>query len=177
MEFAQDDFPLRFYFVEIDYLASIAPSGIGVVENPPSAGQERAMAVEFHPLPAHDLDRAAGLVLKQVEAHAKRVVPRPREQMAGVAPDKVRRFSIRIDQMNVSAVGPGGQHSGSKASQPFGPPAVQEDESGAVGIEQQVVEVVFWIPGISGNIAEFGDVREGYYQVLTAGLKVNSEDA
>ena len=81
--------------------------------------------------------------------------------MPGIAPYKMGRFSVRIDNPDIRAVGVGRQHACPEATQSRGSPAMKEDKSRAVGVEQQVVEVVFGVFRIAGDLAEFGNIRKG----------------
>jgi len=56
--------------------------------------------------------------------------------MAAIAPNKMRGSAVVVHDVNVGAVGLCGEHSSAEAALAFGPPAMQKDESRAIGIEQ-----------------------------------------
>ena len=97
--------------------------------------------------------------------------------MSLVAPDKVRGPAVAVHDVNICAVRAGGEHSRAKASLSLGPPAMQEDESRAIGIEQQMIEVVLCIFRIAGDCTELSNIRDGDYQLPLAGFQIESEDA
>ena len=97
--------------------------------------------------------------------------------MLWIAPDEMRCFAMRIDDTNIRSVGIGGEHSRAETAQARCSPAMKEDESRAVRIKQQVVEVVLGILRIAGDLAEPGYVGEGYYQFPPARLKIDPENA
>jgi len=97
--------------------------------------------------------------------------------MPRIAPDEMRCFPVRIDDVNIRSVGIGGEHSRTETAQAGRPPAMQKDESRAVRIEQQVVEVVLGILWVAGDFAELGYFGEGYYHFPAARLKIDSKDA
>jgi len=100
-----------------------------------------------------------------------RGVPGPGEDVAGVSPDKVRGSAVVVHDVNICAVRSGGEHSCAEAALAPGPPAVQEDESGAIGIEQQVIEVVFCAGEVGVRIGDIYHVCDGDYKVLSAGFR------
>lgn len=71
---------------------------------------------------------------------------------------------MRIDDVNIGPVERGGQHPRAEARLPRRPPAMQEDESRAVRVEQQVVEPVLGPFGIAGELAESHDIGQRYNQ-------------
>ena len=71
----------------------------------------------------------------------------PGQDVRWIAPDKVRGVAIVIDDVNVAALWPvvlriGGEHARAKAALAGQPPAVQELEAAAIGVVEQVVEIV-----------------------------------
>jgi len=116
-------------------------------------------------------------VLVKIERVAVRGVPRPGQNMPRIAPDEMRCFAVRIDNVNIRSVGIGGEHSRAETTQACCPPAMQKDESRAFRIEQQVVKVVLGILWVAGDLAESGYVGEGYNQFPAARIKIDSKDA
>ena len=81
--------------------------------------------------------------------------------MTGISPDEVRGPAVVVHDVDVFAVGIGGEHSRAEASQALRPPAMQEDKSGAVGVEQQMIEIVFCVFRVAGDFVEAGNVGNG----------------
>ena len=79
--------------------------------------------------------------------------------------------------MNIRSVGIGGEHSRAETTQACCPPAMQKDESRAVRIEKQMVEVVLGILWIAGDLAEPCYLGEGYNQIPAARIKIDSKNA
>ena len=71
--------------------------------------------------------------------------------MLGISPYKVGGFSVVIDYSDIRAVCPGREHSCAETTKAGRPPAVQEDESGAIGIEEQMVEIVLFVGYFAGQ--------------------------
>jgi len=134
------------------------------------------VAVSCHYSFADDFDPVRPVLVK-IERVAVGGVPRPGQNMPRIAPDEMRCFAVRIDDVDIRSVGIGGEHSRAETTQARCPPAMQKDESRAVRIKQQVVEVVLGVLWIAGDLAESGYVGEGYYQFPAARIKINSKDA
>ena len=163
------------YVVKIDVLISLFVR-IGIVENPLIARQAGAVAVSCHYAFADHLDFFRA-VLIEIERVAVRGVPCPGQDMPRIAPDEMRCFAVRIDDMDIRPVGIGREHSRAETAQARCPPAMQKDESRAVRIKQQVVEVVLGVLWISGDLAEFGYVGERDNQFPAARIKIDSKNA
>lgn len=169
-----DDFTGR-YVVKIDVLFSLIVR-IGVVENPFIAGQVCAVAISCHYAFANDFDSVRTVFVK-IESIAVRRMPCPGQYVLRIAPDKMRCFAVRIDDLNIRSIGFGGEHSRAETAQARCPPAVQEDKSRAVRVEQQVVEIVLGILRIAGDLSELGYLGKGYYQLPAARIKVDPKNA
>jgi len=149
--------------VEVYVLVAISVR-VGVVEDPFVAGGEvGAVAVSGHNALADDLC-FAGFVLVEIERISIRGVPCPGEDVVWVSPDEVGGFAVRVYHADVFAVGGGCEHSGTEAAYGLvgrvacGAPSVQKDESRAVCVEEEMVEVVLCVLRIAGDLAEFGNV-------------------
>ena len=86
-------------------------------------------------------------------------------------------LAVRIDHPDIAAVRSGGEHSRAEAAQACGAPAMEEDESRAVGVEEQMIEIVLSVPGIARDVAEFGDIGQGYYQFPAARVEIDPKNA
>ena len=82
-----------------------------------------------------------------------------------------------VHNVDIRTIWLSSEHSRAEASLCLGTPPMQEYKSRAIGIEQQMIEVVLGVFWIAGNSTELCNISDGNYQVLLAGFEVESEDA
>ena len=168
----------RLDVVKVRGLEPVGALRVGVVENPAISGQvtdvshriERAVTDRFDPAVLFVLDQEV------VPVGCAQQVAGLDQDVFGVAPDEVRGVSVGDDDSQVAAVGTRGDHS--CQSLPIGvTPAVQGDEPAAVGIEQQVIEVMLDARLSVGNVTATGDVGQGDDLGNLSRLQVDADDA
>ena len=80
-------------------------------------------------------------VVIEIEFALVRWVVGPAENGIGITPDEVRHFAIIIHDVKIGAVGVGREHP--RVERAFTEtPSMQKDETRAIGVEEQVIEIV-----------------------------------
>ena len=128
--------------IEIRVLEGVGV-GIGVVEHPVvvRARHIRVVAVHGHHVRTDDF-HVVRPVFVEVEPALVRGMPGPGEDVRRIPPDKMRRVAPGIEHVDPGAVEVHRERPGAEAFLVARPPAVQEEEPGAVGIAEKVVEPV-----------------------------------
>ena len=86
-------------------------------------------------------------------------------------------MAVIVHDASICAVRFGGEHSRAEAPLPLGPPAMQEDESRAIGIEQKMVEIVFCAAEVGVRVRDICHVGDGDYEFLAARFEVEAKYA
>lgn len=163
-------------FEEVGILVAVFV-GVGIVEDPTVAGEEGAMAVLGHGIFADNGDFAGVGVFEEVEAFAVGRLIREGEDVLGVAPDEVRGEAVGVNDAEIRAIGVGSDHAGFSSAGGSGP-AVEEDESRAIGIVEEMVEPVVFRSLHAGELrAGLGDLDDGEEDFLRAVFEIDVEEA
>jgi len=148
---------------------------VGVVDEPVAVGKvvEMFRAVKNVRIEGGHI---AGSVFEKIESHGGIVLNGFSEDVTGILPDKMGGDSAVIDDGDVFPFGSSRQHSCFSCSIGVAP-AVEEDKPGAVGTEQQVVEVMFCVGIGGGNIAKLCDLVDGDNKFFFPGFQIQAVDS
>ena len=144
---------------QVRCLQAVDSFGVGVVQNPLVVSQVGEMAAAIEHASADFLHDAAEPVLKEEVAPA--IIAEPalalHEDVRGITPDEVGGIPVRDHDVLVAAI-----HRGSDQPREMRAlrlrPAVEQDESLAVGAAEQVIGVMFGVGVILDHPARGGEV-------------------
>ena len=129
-----------------------------------------------HGSPADDLGLSRVDVAHVVPTAVRRM-PRPGQDVHRVASYEVQRAAEVVHDPDVRSIGLRGEQT--RAGRPaLGvPPTMEEGKTGAIGAEEQHVEVVLHVAHVAARAGDLRDVVQRDDQLLLAGCQVDAEDA
>lgn len=98
-------------------------------------------------------------------------MPSSGEDMAGIPPDEMGCFAVRIEHKEILSLGVSGEHASTKAvALLFATPAVEEDESRTIRGVKQVIEPMLGAGRIIVGIRDPGGRGQDPKRITSSGL-------